>query len=796
MVDRHRAMSPHGVRPNVNCVEPCCRPTLAELSPGSEASMNFPAATAPATNISTGAQGEISLGVETVLSTSTVGSKSLPPGFLGAKKRLSKNQPLGPGRPPCDPETPHNRSSGRSNKTAADKRREMREKVLARTALAQQIEENEEKHPKSEAIALKRNAATAEAKADPAAVKTESFPPSAQLAALRSARLVDNSKGIQYPDGITPPKLPSEPLLPATKLKYDRDFLMQFQPVVTENPAPLWDRSILDVFGVDTSHLLDIPGHPSSLGYPKANAHGKKAAKNLTATKAVEVSFPVDAQPMLPPVLDAAERANTQIQEPSALEKDGLNEKRRMKPRPLNPQIQPTGSPQPATQHVALRSAKSVANLKTLRYPEGIVSPNPALNAAAAATKYRYDRDFLMKFQKIFTEMPCSGRGGRFQVTFTGIKPNPARKSDGLAFRSLPSRGGSMLAGGGSLGSFGGPPGKGEAASMSPTERFRRSTHSSQPWQPASRLASLPPKGKFPSQQAEQNAAGTYENPHSSQCQRSLSNCRGCRDTMATGSPALDAAPRAVAIGVDGLMSPVMVQRRVKAALNKMTPETFDKFSNQIVEITGQSKHETDGRTLRQVVQLIYGNAVDDGRRASLYAKLCSHMQETMDPSVKDENVQDKNGNFARGPNLFRKYLLNRCEEQFVRDCTVSLPGDAKVADEELAWASDPRITAALRRRRRLGLIQFVGELYGEGMVTQRVIRKCVLQLDFEAYPEHETVEGLCTFLRTIGAKLDSSEKSRALMDTFVGRIKVLMGRQDVSNRMRFMLMVNKLFHS
>jgi hypothetical protein len=67
---------------------------------------------------------------------------------------------------------------------------------------------------------------------------------------------------------------------------------MQCQPVVAENPAPLWDRTILDVFRVDTSHLFDIPSHLSALSCPPANAHGIKLAETVTATKAAEAPSP------------------------------------------------------------------------------------------------------------------------------------------------------------------------------------------------------------------------------------------------------------------------------------------------------------------------------------------------------------------------------------------------------------------------------------------------------------------------------------------------------------------------
>jgi len=94
-----------------------------------------------------------------------------------------------------------------------------------------------------------------------------------------------------------------------------------------------------------------------------------------------------------------------------------------------------------------------------------------------------------------------------------------------------------------------------------------------------------------------------------------------------------------------------------------MTPEKFDKISDQILEIAAQSKDETDGRTLRQVIQLTFEKACDESHWSSMYAKFCSRMLATMSTEIKDENVRDKHNNPVVGGALFRKYLLNRCQE-------------------------------------------------------------------------------------------------------------------------------------
>ena len=50
------------------------------------------------------------------------------------------------------------------------------------------------------------------------------------------------------------------------------------------------------------------------------------------------------------------------------------------------------------------------------------------------------------------------------------------------------------------------------------------------------------------------------------------------------------AAPNATAPDLNGQLSPEVVQRKVKAALNKLAPEKFEKISNDILEIAAQSK--------------------------------------------------------------------------------------------------------------------------------------------------------------------------------------------------------------
>lgn len=240
-----------------------------------------------------------------------------------------------------------------------------------------------------------------------------------------------------------------------------------------------------------------------------------------------------------------------------------------------------------------------------------------------------------------------------------------------------------------------------------------------------------------------------------------------------------------------GNMAPDMVQRKVKAALNKMTPEKFDKISDQILEIAAQSKNETDGRTLRQVIQLTFEKACDEAHWAGMYAKFCHKMLTTMSTEIRDETIKDKQGNPVIGGALFRKYLLNRCQEEFERGWQANLPEKPEGETQEAALLSDEYYVAAAAKRRGLGLIQFIGQLYKLRMLTLRIMHECVLRLlNFEGDPDEAAVENLTTLLKSVGATMEEDPQGKGLIDTYFQRIDdVILKSEALPSRPRFMIM-------
>lgn len=505
----------------------------------------------------------------------------------------------------------------------------------------------------------------------------------------------------------------------------------------------------------------------------------------------------------------------------------GQKEKRVAKPAALNLAPIKTSAVEPPQPSAALQSLKSARFLQVMDqdiYPEGIKSPNPALNAAVAkkGKTFKYDAAFLLQFQKVFTEQPSLqfhqqikqliGDGDGNRSASRGQTPSSARQG---------SRGGGGFPGG-SFGVPGGrtlPPGTTSADRMAiasgalprpqvnPMASFQRPGAAFPASSSMSRTSSQNMRNNLPNspRQSSRSTRGSRRNDMAAkeaQAAKTMPLTAGQEVKPITVSASgwkassLGKAPSAATPQPGQLMDPEMVQRKVKAALNKMTPENFERISEQILAIASQSKDETDGRTLRQVIQLTFEKATDEAHWASMYAKFCKRMLETMSPDIRDENIKDKNGNVVSGGNLFRKYLLNRCQKEFERGWTTNLPEAPKDTEEgekktgEAAMLSDEYYAAAAAKRRGLGLVQFIGELFKLGMLTERIMHECVTKLvDYKGMPDEAEIESLCKLLRTIGANLDETDKGRPLMDIYFQRIQGMADLPELQSRMRFMLM-------
>ena len=497
----------------------------------------------------------------------------------------------------------------------------------------------------------------------------------------------------------------------------------------------------------------------------------------------------------------------------------------------------PVEPPQPSAALTSLRSSRKLTSLD-ITYPEGKASPNPALNAGAKAGKFRYDMSFLLQFKSAFTEKPSENWAEKIKETVGDTaEPQSARGTPRTG------GGGSMMSGRQpsnrappsmqQMGAFG-QPARTLPTGTTSEQRFQASSQlaprgmgapprPTQMQNPLANYVNARPGGAFPqpagSIKADRTPSSTsMHNPNSprnaSQRGGSQRGSRAVRreDPKDNKTMPLTAGgnvkpievsasgwkPRSVGVGStagpapggEGHMAPDVVQRKVKSNLNKMTPNNFDKIAGQILAIAHQSKDETDGRSLRQVIQLTFEKATDEAHWAEMYAQFCKRMLESMSPEIQDENIRDRKGEIVSGGGLFRKYLLTRCQTEFERGWKMNLPDKPEGETEEAAMLSDEYYIAAAAKRRGLGLVRFIGELFKLGMLTERIMHECVKKLvDYEGMPDEAEVESLTSLLKTIGQQLDSSEKGPAMMDAYFARMGNMVAIKDLPSRLRFMLM-------
>jgi translation initiation factor 4G len=259
-------------------------------------------------------------------------------------------------------------------------------------------------------------------------------------------------------------------------------------------------------------------------------------------------------------------------------------------------------------------------------------------------------------------------------------------------------------------------------------------------------------------------------------------------------------------------------QRSFKGILNKLTPENFDKLLDKILE---EGIHEA--QTLMGLIGQLFDKALTEPTFAELYATMCAALSDRF----LSEGVEFKDPASPDPENpvviTFKRVLLSKCQEEFEKGDTAIKAAEKEAldaaeakakadageapppAEKEEGEAPAAPMTAAERdlaerraemeradrmqqaRRRMLGNIRFIGELFKKQMLSERIMHTCIQKLlsDPEK-PDEEDVEALCKLLSTIGGQLDHA-KAKSHMDAYAARIHGLSKNQTISSRHRFM---------
>ncbi|GJW09734.1 eukaryotic translation initiation factor 4G-like protein isoform X1 [Tanacetum coccineum] len=214
-------------------------------------------------------------------------------------------------------------------------------------------------------------------------------------------------------------------------------------------------------------------------------------------------------------------------------------------------------------------------------------------------------------------------------------------------------------------------------------------------------------------------------------------------------------------------------QRQLKGILNKLTPQNFEKLFEQVKQV-----NIDNANTLSGVIGQIFDKALMEPTFVEMYANFCSRLAvELPDFSEDDEKI------------TFKRLLLNKCQEEFERGEREQEEANRTEEEGEVKQTEEEREEKRVKARRRmLGNIRLIGELYKKKMLTERIMHECIKKLlgQYET-PDEEDIEALCKLMSTIGEMIDHP-KAKEHIDVYFGRMSKLSNNMVLSSRVRFML--------
>jgi translation initiation factor 4G len=183
--------------------------------------------------------------------------------------------------------------------------------------------------------------------------------------------------------------------------------------------------------------------------------------------------------------------------------------------------------------------------------------------------------------------------------------------------------------------------------------------------------------------------------------------------------------------------------------------------------------------------------------------------------ATKEEAQQD-----AMKKASFKRLLLNQCQEEFERNVrssggTAALEAAAREAKEKAkkdalaasTFAREQGVTppetpdelelevwVMKLKRRMLGNVKFIGELFKQQLLKEKIMHECIKLLlgsldDTNSVPDDESIEAAAKLFLTIGKQLESPATSKCKLDAYCKRLSVLSkNTQHLAARTRFML--------
>uniref|UniRef100_T2MEM1 Eukaryotic translation initiation factor 4 gamma 1 n=1 Tax=Hydra vulgaris TaxID=6087 RepID=T2MEM1_HYDVU len=221
--------------------------------------------------------------------------------------------------------------------------------------------------------------------------------------------------------------------------------------------------------------------------------------------------------------------------------------------------------------------------------------------------------------------------------------------------------------------------------------------------------------------------------------------------------------------------------RSIRGILNKLTPQKFISLLDKMKELKIDTKEK-----LEIAIDLIFEKAVSEPVFSVAYANLCHRLIDCFKQPMTDSSTPN-------GTITFRRILLNKCQKEFDKDSS-----DEKLLEEDKGrtfdteaesklWKADLDQREILNRRRMLGNIRFIGELFKLKMISENIMHDCVIKLlkCEKVESAEDQLECLCKLLATIGKDLDHP-KAKFRVDQYFAQMSKIIDRKKISTRIKF----------
>ncbi|KAI1729862.1 MIF4G domain-containing protein [Ditylenchus destructor] len=186
-------------------------------------------------------------------------------------------------------------------------------------------------------------------------------------------------------------------------------------------------------------------------------------------------------------------------------------------------------------------------------------------------------------------------------------------------------------------------------------------------------------------------------------------------------------------------------KKEVRSVFNKITPTTYADLTKEFCNF----KVHEDEVLLNDVIEMIFDKAIDEPHFCRVYSDVCNEQ-------VKSEN-ELSDGKSKR----FREKIIWKCQHTFkskecedkLKELIAKAESDETSEEEKQVYKNEIDALKNKNKRRTIGTIKFIAQLYRHRLLVEIIISYCVAELLklYNNSKEEEYIEFIVQFFETVG---------------------------------------------